>query len=119
MPLEQVKELLRASDAAARNEVIVAHLRAMGSQLLATQQTVAPLRTLLEEPPGAISVEYRFVGADRVLAIAEEVAMDALETWWGEAFDELHAALGSSGLARSGPDGALYSSELDPWGRGS
>ncbi len=112
MPLEQVKDVLFAPDAASRNELIVAHLRQMESELVHTQQTVASLRAILERPATPITVEYRTVDAALALAISEPVAMDDIETWWGEAFDELHQALRSMVGTRSGPDGALYPSEF-------
>jgi DNA-binding transcriptional MerR regulator len=113
MPLEQVKEVLQAPDAASRNELIVAHLRQMEKALEQTQQSVASLRALLERPSQApISVEYRSVPATPVLAISEPVAMNDIGEWWGAAFGELNDALGSADVRRAGPDGALYSSEF-------
>src|SRR3984957_3477199 len=52
MPLEQLKEVLHAPDASARNKLIIAHLEHMESALQQTQQTVASLRALLEQPHG-------------------------------------------------------------------
>jgi DNA-binding transcriptional MerR regulator/effector-binding domain-containing protein len=108
MPLEQVREVLNAPDAAARNAVVVAHLRQMESALQQTQQTVSSLRALLERRQDPIEVEYRSAGPMRVLAIAELVAMSDIDAWWSAAFSELHGA--AAGLPRTGPDGALYSS---------
>jgi effector-binding domain-containing protein len=119
MPLEQVREVLEAPDPAVRNEVIVAHLRAMESALRQTQQTVASLRVLLEGPPAPISVAYRWAEPARVLAISEPVAMADIEGWWEGAFAELHDAMGSAGARRAGPDGALYASEFFEDGRGA
>lgn len=79
MPLERIKGVLRAPDAAARGDLIVAHLS---------------------------------VGATSVLAIREPVTMDGIDSWWTEAFDELHRVLETAGAQRAGPDGALYSSEF-------
>jgi DNA-binding transcriptional MerR regulator len=113
MPLDQVKEVLQAPDAAARNEVIVAHLRHMEKALEQTQQTVASLRSLLEQAHEApIRVEYRSVPDTAVLAISAPAAMSDVGEWWGKAFAELHRALEVAGAPRIGPDGALYSSEF-------
>ena len=112
MPLEQVKEVLQAGDASSRNEVIVAHLRHMESELEQTQQTVASLRALLEKAPVPVAVEYRSVGQIPALAIAEQVAVADIEDWWAEAFGELRRAAGSTRAVRTGPDGALYPSEF-------
>jgi DNA-binding transcriptional MerR regulator len=113
MPLEQVKQVLREPDISARNELIVAYLRQLEEALERTQETVASLRALLEQPQRpAVSVEYRSVAATQALAVAEPVAMSDIGTWWEAAFDELHHALGSSGTQRSGPDAALYPAEF-------
>jgi DNA-binding transcriptional MerR regulator len=112
MPLEQVRAILTAPDTAARNDVIIAHLREMESALQQTQQTVSSLRALLERPQTPIRVEYRSVGPASVLAIAEPVAMTDIDRWWGGAFGELHAFIESAGAQRAGPDGALYASEF-------
>lgn len=106
MPLDRVKDVLFAPDATSRNELLVAHLRHMEAELVHTQQTVSSLRALLERPATPISVEYRTVAMTSALAISEPVAMGDIETWWGEAFDELHQALGSMPGTRSGPNGA-------------
>jgi DNA-binding transcriptional MerR regulator len=112
MPLEQLKEVLHAPDAPARNKLIIAHLEHMESALQQTQQTVASLRTLLEQPHAPIAVEYRSVGAATAIAISEPVHAGDIATWWSEAFDELHQALTSSSAVRAGSDGALYPNEF-------
>lgn len=112
MPLEQVRAMLNAPDTAARNDVIIAHLREMESALRQTQQTVSSLRALLERPEAPIRVDYRSVGPVQALAIAEPVAMTDIDGWWDAAFDELHAFLGATRSERAGPDGALYASEF-------
>jgi DNA-binding transcriptional MerR regulator len=113
MPLEQVRDVLQAPDAAARNELIVAHLRQMEKALEHTQQTVASLRALLERPPQApISVEYRSVAATPALAISELVSMNDFEAWLDLTFEDLHGALRSAGVPRAGPDAALFPGEF-------
>src|SRR5262249_30226055 len=112
MPLEDVKAVLDAPDPAARDAGLGAHLRRMEHQLEQAQATVAPLRRLLEQPPPAAAVEYRTARPARVLALRSQVAMDDAGQWWSGAFDQLHAAVAAGGLARSGPDSALYSPEF-------
>jgi DNA-binding transcriptional MerR regulator len=114
MPLEQVKQVIEASDQTQRNEIIVGHLRQMESALQQTQETVTSLRQLLEQPraPLPIAVEYRSVTATGALAIREPVAFGDLEEWWVAAFSELQGALGATDATRTGPNGALYPNEL-------
>jgi DNA-binding transcriptional MerR regulator len=110
MPLDDVRTIVRASDPQVRDEALVAHLQRMEQQLAQTQQTVASLRTLLEAPHG--TVERRHIAATPALAIAERVAGEQAVAWWMEAFRVLHQALHAPGIARSGPDGALFPTEF-------
>jgi DNA-binding transcriptional MerR regulator len=112
MPLGQLKDVLHAPDASARNKLIIAHLEHMESALQQTQQTVASLRALLEQPHAPIAVEYRSVAAATAIAISEPVHRADLAAWWSEAFDELHRVLASSSAVRAGSDGALYPDEF-------
>ena len=119
MPLERVKEVLHAPDAAARNEVIVAHLKQMESALRQTEQTVTSLRALLERPRTPVPVEYRSVGPTTALAISEPVRRGDIVTWWSEAFEELHRVLGASSAVRAGPTARCIraSSSRTNWAR--
>src|SRR5215468_4988635 len=103
MPLEEIRQMLQAPDAGARNEVIVAHMQRMESQLAATQAAVASLRSLLEGPPEPAAVEHRSVGAVRALAIRELVARPDLDAWWDGAFGELNAAVAVAAVPPAGP----------------
>lgn len=112
MPLDEVRSVLSAPDVATRNQVIVAHLERMESELAHTQATVASLRSLLERQPAPIAVDYRSVPATRALAITEMVAAAEFEQWWTSAFGELYRVLESAGVRPAGPGGALYSAEI-------
>jgi DNA-binding transcriptional MerR regulator len=112
MPLDEVRTIVRAPDASARDEALVAHLRRMEAQLEATQQTVASLRTLLQERDGTFPVAERDIPETRALAIHEHVAADDAIAWWMEAFVLLHAAVREGGGRRAGSDGALFPAEF-------
>jgi DNA-binding transcriptional MerR regulator len=112
MPLEEVRAVLQAPDVRARNDVIVAHLERMESQLAQTQAVVASLRSLLERPAPVVAVEYRSVGRARALAVRDVVTEAEVQDWWVAAFTELYGALAAAGIAPAGPGGALYASEL-------
>jgi DNA-binding transcriptional MerR regulator len=112
MPLDQVRSVLSAPDIRSRNEVIVAHLRRMESQLTETQSTVASLRSLLEKQAAPVAIEHRSVAAVRALAITETVAAADFADWWTGAFGELHAELRAAGIDPAGQAGALYSGDL-------
>lgn len=110
MPLQAIKDVLHAPDAAIRSELISAHLRRMEQTVEATQRSVASLRALLERPVASTAVEYRSVPATPAVAITEPVAMGDIEAWWKETFADLHAQIVAAKAERNGPDGALYPS---------
>jgi DNA-binding transcriptional MerR regulator len=112
MPLEEVKAVLQAPDVAARNEVIVAHLQRMESELAQTQAVVSSLRALLERPPASVEVRYRSVPETRALAVSETVSAADIERWWVDAFGELYRVAGLTAAGPSGPSGTLYSGDL-------
>ena len=93
-------------------EGYVEHLVRMESQLAETQATVASLRALLERPEAPISVGFRSVPRTSTLAIGEIVSVADLESWGAKAFEELAAALASTGTELAGPTGALFSDEI-------
>src|SRR4051794_37639357 len=109
MPLDAVREVLRAPDAGARDAALVAHLRRMEEELARTQQTVASLRTLLQQTPSPPAVERREIPATPALAIQEQVSGDDAVAWWMGAFTLLHRL--ARGV-RTGADGALFSGEF-------
>jgi DNA-binding transcriptional MerR regulator len=111
MPLDEVRAVLAAPDVASRDDVIAAHLERMERQLARTQATVASLRGLLDGTNADLAVEYRHVGASPALAIRDEVAWDDTEPWLADALEELRGVLGARGVARAGPDSAMYPAE--------
>jgi DNA-binding transcriptional MerR regulator len=112
MPLEEIDAVIRAPDVERRNHVIGTHLRRMEDQLSETRETVASLRSLLEGGAAAIPVEYRTLPSASVIAVGTDVSGADMAAWLEEAFASLRSTVGSSGLERSGPDGALFSSAL-------
>ena len=71
MPLDQIRTVLEAPDPAARDAVIVAHLKSMERQLEQTQTTVASLRALLEGGAPAADVELRTLKPSAALTMTE------------------------------------------------
>src|SRR3954451_17172099 len=112
MPLDEVRTIMDAPDASTRDATLVAHLQRMEEQLAQTQQTVASLRTLLQQQPEALAVERRPIPATAALAITEIVDAPEAVAWWMDAFTVLHKALASTSADRAGPDGALFPSEF-------
>lgn len=112
MGLDDVRRVLQAPDLDSRNRAIVEHLHRMESDLEQTKANVASLRRLLETPETRDrSIEFRSLPPTKAIAIRERVTTDGFDEWWTEAYRELRAVAADAGLARSGPDGALYPSE--------
>ena len=111
MPLDDVRTIVTAADSASRDEAMVSHLRRMEKQLEETQQSVASLRSLLEQPSTPADVQHRHIEAIPALVIRDHVLAEDGVAWWMEAFGLLHQALHGSGVDRVGPDGALFPTE--------
>lgn len=99
MPLDELTDVVGAEHVTDRNRAIVAHLQRLEDRLSQTRSSVASLRSLLEEPSGAIEVSYRSVPATPSAAIVDEVAMDDVEQWWTQAFADLDAAIADGARA--------------------
>src|SRR3954451_19615769 len=110
MPLDEVKTILKTTDASTRDATLVAHLQRMEDKLAQTQQSVASLRALLQRPSSRLDVSRRFLPATTAIAIVEQVTADEAVAWWMDAFTVLHRALSDNVFERAGPDGALFPS---------
>lgn len=112
MPLEEVRTILQAPDPDTRDKTLVAHLQRMEEQLAETQQTVASLRTLLQQQPEPLAVVRKAIPATPAIAITERVTGADAVAWWMESFTLLHKTLRSYAAPRTGPDGALFPAEF-------
>jgi DNA-binding transcriptional MerR regulator/effector-binding domain-containing protein len=112
MPLDEVRTIVSAPDVESRDTALVAHLRRMETQLAETQQTVASLRTLLQEPGDTLDVTTRFIDETASLSIVEHVHGADAVAWWMGAFTLLHDVVRSGIVERSGHDGALFPAEF-------
>jgi DNA-binding transcriptional MerR regulator len=110
LPVDDVRTALAAPDDETRNRVIVEHLERMSRRLQQTQDTVESLRRMLTEET-RIAVTFRDEPATTTLAIRGQVTGETVVTWWIDAFTELHRLLAVSGVARTGPDGAVFPTE--------
>ena len=112
LPVDDVRSVLAAPDEKTRNAVIVAHLDRMSRQLRETQETVDSLRRLLSGDEDRLEVVQRDEEATLAVAIRGAVDGDTVVSWWVEAFTEMHRLLRTSGVDRTGPDGAEFPTEF-------
>ena len=118
MPVADVKAVLAAPDAPARNALISAHLSRLEAQLAQTYAAVDSLRSLLEGPVGASAVTHRTVQPAAAVGIRQTVDREDILAWWQGALGELHATARVQGLRPTGPGGGLFASELFTRDRG-
>ena len=99
MPIDDVRDVLAASDAADRNRVILQHLERMRRQLERTQLSVESLQALLEEEPRArADIELRRIPATQALIARRVVGFDDCGVWLEQALIDLHTELDTAGL---------------------
>jgi DNA-binding transcriptional MerR regulator len=112
MSLDSIRAVLTASDLAARNREIAAHLERMEHQLEQTQAAVSGLRALLGGPAPRPEIRFRTIPAVTALAVAQVVTTADIMTWAGEVCAELSETLRVTGLVQAGPLGALFPGEF-------
>ena len=111
MPVAEVKSVLAAPDADARNRLIVEHLDRLELELAHTREAVGELRDLLQ-PKAPPPIEHHTVEATPAIGIEQTVDRDDIFAWWQGALGELHATLRAQSLIATGPAGGLYASEI-------
>jgi DNA-binding transcriptional MerR regulator/effector-binding domain-containing protein len=118
MPVADVKAVLAAPDAPARNALIAAHLARLEGELAQTRAAVESLRTLLAPPDGPAGIGHRSVPATAAAAIGAVVDRADLLAWWQGALGELAATVRAQGLHAAGAAGGVFASELFQADRG-
>jgi DNA-binding transcriptional MerR regulator len=118
MPVAEVKAVLAAPDASARNALIAAHLDRLEAELAQTRAAVESLRNLLQPPDGATAIEHRSVPATAAAAIGGVVDRGDALAWWQGALGELRATVRAQGLQATGSCAGVFASELFQRDRG-
>src|SRR5215218_5842171 len=113
MPIDEVREVLRAPDLAARNRSLLVHLERMHEQLEQTQAVVASLQALLiDSAPASRRIDIRRIPATRAVITRANVSFEDCGEWLQPALNDLHVAIEAAGLDVIGADGALYPDEF-------
>jgi DNA-binding transcriptional MerR regulator len=118
MPVADVKAVLTAPDAAARNVLIAGHLDRLEAELAQTRAAVESLRDLLQPPADTAPIERRSVPATAAAAISAVVDRADAVAWWQGALGELRATVRAQHLHADGPCGGVFGSELFQHDRG-
>jgi DNA-binding transcriptional MerR regulator len=112
MPLEDIHAVLTAVDVRTRNQAITAHLAKLEANLARTQDAVAALRDLLEEPAPATPIHHRHLPPTPAAAITEVVDRAEALLWFRGALGELRATVAAQDLDSAGPAGGIFATEL-------
>jgi DNA-binding transcriptional MerR regulator/effector-binding domain-containing protein len=118
MPVADVKAVLAAPDAPARNGLIAAHLDRLEAELAQTRSAVESLRSLLQPPADAPAIAHRSVPATAAAAIGAAVDRADILAWWQGALGELQATVRAQGLQAAGPPGGVFDSGIFTHDRG-
>jgi effector-binding domain-containing protein len=93
-------------------------LKRLEGDLARTQAAVVSLRNLLEHPAPAVDIGRRRAVEVAAAAISEVVHVDDALSWYLGALGELHAALSTQRLNRTGPAGGIFSNAIFSHARG-
>jgi DNA-binding transcriptional MerR regulator/effector-binding domain-containing protein len=118
MPVAEVKAVLAAPDVPTRNSLIASHLDSLETELGKIHAAVDSLRSILESPKSAVTIEHRTTPPVPALGVGEIVDREDALTWWQGALGELRGVVRAQGLNVTAPSGGLYASELFQHGRG-
>jgi DNA-binding transcriptional MerR regulator len=108
LPLDRVREVVRARDPEVTRAVLVDHAAAMQARLDEVTRIVGELQEGVERPGDHTPVHVRDEPGCHTLAVRGEVAESRFAEWLGEAYATLGALCEQAGIAPAGPVGALY-----------
>src|SRR5204862_6197631 len=101
MPLEEIRDLLRANDPAAVRERLDRHRARLEAQVARYREALAALDRLGE--PAAYAVAARETLPQRFLGVRCRTSMAGISTTIGDAFRLLFGSAGEHGLRPAGP----------------
>jgi DNA-binding transcriptional MerR regulator len=112
LPLDQVREVVRAHDPEVTRRVLARHEAAMRERLDEVTRIVAELQEGVARPSEHTPVHVRRVPALHTLAVRGEVREVEFASFLDRAYGQLMAMLGRLGLEPAGPSGALYPPQI-------
>lgn len=112
LPLEQVREVVRARDPELTRRILERHAVAMQSRLADTQRIVAELQSGVA-PVTHTPVHTRVEEAMHTLRMGGAITEAELGSWIADAHGRLVAFLARSGVHATGSFGALYDPQIE------
>jgi DNA-binding transcriptional MerR regulator len=111
LPLEQVRDVVRARDPDFTGRVLAAHQLAMQTRLAETERIVAELQSGLA-PVTHTPVHVRQEAAVDVLRVRGHVTEAEFGDWIGSVFETLFGIVQQTEVQLAGPPGVLYDPEI-------
>lgn len=112
LPLDQVREVVHASDPAVTHQVLETHLAAMQIRLEDVARAVDELQEAVELPAMHTPVHVRSVAGTEALMVTGKVTEAEFSTFLDDAYTQLGAVVDQLGLTPTGPPGGLYPHEI-------
>jgi DNA-binding transcriptional MerR regulator len=113
LPLDRVREVVRARDPEVTRRVLTEHAAAMRDRLDQVTRIVGELQDGVERPGDHTPVHVRDEPGCHTLAVRGEVPESRFAEWLGEAYATLTALCERAGIAPAGPVGALYPATIE------
>jgi DNA-binding transcriptional MerR regulator len=114
VPLSEIHDILLSPDPSTRAAIVAEHVGRLESELERKRAAVVALRRLLSPQPAPVDVALRAVPPMKVAAVADQVALESVLSWYAGAAAELEASV----VEPSGPPGGMYDDELFQNGHG-
>lgn len=112
LPLDQVREVLRARDPGVTAKVLAAHQDVMRERLARVERIVADLQEGLGQPEEHTPVYVRDEPHQHTLAVRGRVACDGYAEFLGNAYAALGEAVAQRVATPTAATGALYPAEI-------
>jgi effector-binding domain-containing protein len=110
MPLEEIREVLRAPSTAAAKARLEAHRDRLHAQLLGVQQAATALQELIDNLEVSMNyqVTLKQLSAQPILSLRHKIQASEIGPSAGKAYGELFGYLGQLGIRPVGPPFAIY-----------
>ena len=112
LPLDEVREVLRARDPGVTAKVLAAHEEVMRERLARVERIVADLQDGVERPEAHTPVYVREEPHQHTLAVRGKVACDGYAAFLGDAYAALDEVATRHAVRPSAASGALYPAEV-------
>lgn len=112
LPLEQVRQVVQASDPAVTRSVLEQHRSMMQERLEKVARAIDEMDEALTHPASHTPIHLTEVAATHAVALNGKVREADFASFLGFAYPRLDQVVAAAGLSPAGPPGALYPPEI-------